>query len=557
MIEFNLIDEPWIPVRTKAEGRLVKVGIAEALLRAEAFSDLVGDVPTQVPALLRQVLLPVVADALGLPATFEDWGRRFAAHAFTSAEQKVLREYFAAHRDRFEVFDQERPFGQVAGLRTAKDETKSTALMVATAASGNNVPLFSSRTDADVYPLAVDEAVRWLLHVQCWDTAAIKSGAVGDSKVKAGKTTGNPTGPLGQLGVLVPMGVSLYDTLLLNTLIWSGPRAGKPQWRAENAASPEWDTRPAEGLLDLWTWQSRRVRLIPEETGGGVWVTRVVLSAGDRLLELPDYEPHTAWKPVTDKKAAAGARRPRRLASGRAIWRGMQALLEVEHADREHTSELLTKLSGLRGEGEIDEDYPLRLEAFGAVYGTQSAVVEDLLHDAIPLPISALDRDGDVFDLVVEATEQAEQLEKAINGLSQELRRALRADPIPWDKGNRPGSLVLHALDPLVRRMLAGVQASGGDQDVVWRGQLAWELKAWEATRRIADHVVAAAGPGTFGGRVIKVGPNKVETLFSLGTAEGRFRKRLAEALPRAAEHRLRAAAERRAVDDERGEETA
>lgn len=569
VVKFNLFDEPWLPVRTRGDGRLVKVGIAEALLRAEEFSDVVGDVPTQVPALLRQVLLPVMADALGLPETRAEWARRFDAKAFTAEERSVLQDYFATHRDRFDVFDAERPFGQVAGLRTAKDETKSTALMVATTASGNNVPLFSARSDGDPYPLPVDEAVRWLLHVQCWDTAAIKSGAAGDPQAKAGKTTGNPTGPLGQLGVLVPMGESLYDTLLLNTPILPGTRSGIPQWRREPLTA-EWESRPAEGLLDLWTWQSRRVRLIPEDTVDGARVLRIVLTAGDRLAVLPEYEPHTAWRIVPDKKVGS-VRRARRHAPGKAIWRGMQALLAVEQDTRNQveTSELLEQLAGLQADGQVAEDYPLRLESFGVVYGTQSAVVEDLLHDAIPLPISALDREGSVYDLVVEATQQADLLEQAINALSAELRRALRAEPIPWDKGSRPGALVLHAVDPLVRRMLAGVQAAGGDVDTVARGHLAWELKAWQATLQIADQLVRPAGPGTFRGRELEVGnsdkssssdksnaSNKADgsgkvrtsdktTIFSLGTAVGRFRRRLAEALPRAAEHHRQAAARR------------
>ena len=554
MTGFNLLEEPWLPVRTRADGRLVKVGLAEVLLRAEEFSDVVGDVPTQVPALLRQVLLPVMADALGLPATRAEWARRFAAKGFTAEERAVLQKYFAAHRNRFDVFDEVRPFGQAAGLRTAKDETKSTALMVVTTASGNNVPLFSARSDADAYPLAVDEAVRWLLHVQCWDTAQFKSGAADDPKAKQGKTTGNPTGPLGQLGVLVPVGASLYDTLLLNTPILPSAQVGIPQWRREPLTA-EWESRPADGLLDLWTWQSRRVRLIPEDTVDGVRVLRIVLTAGDRLSVLPEYEPHTAWK--LDKKAGP-VRRPRRHTPDKAIWRGMQALLAVEQnaREQEETSELLEQLAGLQADEQVSEDYPLRLESFGAVYGTQSSVVEDLLHDAIPLPISALDREDPAYELVVEATQQAELLEQAINGLSATLRRALRAEPIPWDKGSRPGARVLHALDPLVRRMLAGVQAAGGDADTVARGHLAWELKAWQSTRQVADQLVRAAGPGTFRGREIEVGTSG-KTNFSLGTAVGRFRRRLAEALPRAAEHHRQAAARRGESEHEQEEELA
>ena len=543
--EYNLLTQPWLPIRHRHSGALEAVGIAEALLRSHELADLVVDVPTQVPALLRQVLLPVMVDALGPPTTREGWSKRFAAGRFTDEERDRLSEYFDQYRDRFALFHDTRPFAQVAGLRTPKGETKGTAVLVATAASGNNVPLFTSRTDGDPFPLTPGEAARWLLHTQCWDTAAIKSGAEGDPKVKAGKTTGNPTGPLGQLGVVVPVGRSLYETLLLNTPVHPEDMWGVPQWKRDPPFGPEWDTYAPQGLLELWTWQSRRVRLSPEQTGDGQRVCRVVLTAGDRISVLPEWEPHTTWTSVPNPKAGAPARRPRRHAPGKAIWQGMEALLAVEREEKGkfHTSDLLRQINSARVDGVIADDYPLRIQTYGLLYGNQSTVVEDILHDAVPLPVAALRAEGEVYDLVAEATEQAEELAQAVNSLSADLRRAQGADPIPWDKGHRPGELVLHALDPLVRRLLAGISATGTDFDVLSRGQRAWEQKAWAETMRIAERVLGTASAGAFIGREVadKGKKDGKKVLYSLGTAERDFRARLARILPRAAEHRREA----------------
>ena len=83
--------------------------------------------------------------------------------------------------------------------------------------------------------------------------------------MKGGKTFGNPTGPLGQLGVLIPPARTLRRTLLFNLLVLGddisptviGPLEAGP-------LTAGWRTVTPAGLLDLYTWPARRVRLQPE-----------------------------------------------------------------------------------------------------------------------------------------------------------------------------------------------------------------------------------------------------------------------------------------------------
>ncbi|GAA4838736.1 hypothetical protein GCM10023235_12490 [Kitasatospora terrestris] len=508
------------------------------------------ELSTQLPAVLRQVLLPIVADATGAPGTLRDKGERLArAEGFTATERDELEKYFAEHRAKFDLLDPAAPFGQVAGLRTAKDETKGSAALVATAASGNNVPLFASRTDADPLDLTPAQAAHWLVHTHCWDTAAIKTGMVGDPQVKAGKTTGNPTGPLGQLGVIIPTGRTLYETLMLNLPLTPPGTLGVPQWtRAPHGAG--WQARAAEGLLDLWTWQARRIRLIPhEDRDGQLRVARVVIGAGDRLTPTPETEPHTTWTFTAPKKSPSGRpeRRPRRHAQGKAAWRGLDALLAPARQDTDgvfETSILLDQVSALREAGQLPADYPLQVETFGLVYGTQSSVIEDVIHDAIPLPLLALQQDSEAHELLLDVAEQAERLATAVNNLSADLRRAAGADPIPWDKGQRPGQLLLHTLDPPVRRLLAGVRDTGTDEDILHRGRLAWEQTAARHAWDAATALLLSAPADTFGGRTIDQPGKTGKTLtFTLGTAGANFRRQINQILPRHADA-VRTAAE-------------
>ncbi|MFI0796877.1 type I-E CRISPR-associated protein Cse1/CasA [Micromonospora rubida] len=487
---FNLVDEAWVPA--VKGGRPMPVSLLDALVRAHEIDGLATASPLETVAVLRQVLLPVYLEACGVPDGEDDWERRWQAG---QPEDGVVERYLAGLRGRFDLFG-DRPFGQVAGLRTAKDEDKPVSLLVAATATGNNVPLFTPRTEANPPPLTPAEAARAMLAAQCWDTAGIKSGAADDPQMKAGKTTGNPTGPCGALGVVVPIGRNLFETLLLNSpIVRQPPSDDAPHWRRP-AMTGAWKNRGALGLLDLLTWQSRRIRLIPERNADGETVVRrVVLAAGDRLQLIPrDVEPHTAWRAVDKPRAGHASTVPVRHPSGRHAWRGLTPLLATV-ADPDTTfssSILLTQL------GDVDvADLPLQVLTVGVAYGNQSAVVEDVIADAIPLPLAALTA-GDVRAVIEMVVEQAEGLRRAGNRLDDDLRRANGGDPVPWDKGLRLGDALIHDLNRVVRRLLAGLQR---EPDRYEEAERTWRTVAYEVALKAAEPAMAAVSPTAFLGR--------------------------------------------------------
>ncbi|MGY1438141.1 type I-E CRISPR-associated protein Cse1/CasA [Streptomyces reniochalinae] len=552
---FPLADSPWLSLPPASGGPAVEHSLRHVLLEAHTLGELVVSSPTQRPAVLRHSLLPVVVDALGRPADEREWVRWFEAGRWSDEQRERLDVYLDEYA--FDLFDPQRPFAQVPDLRTAKDETKGAGLLVATEATGNNVPLFASRTEGDPPKLTPPQAAHWLLHAHCWDTAAIKSGAVGDPKTKAGKTTGNPTGPLGQMGVTLPTGRTLYETLLLN--IPAGPPLRSddlPQWKRPETATPQWQERLPAGLLEVWTWQSRRIRLIPEETDEGLRVIRVVVAAGDRMPHTPEFDPHTMWRLEPTGKPRAGTsrtgkirppRRPLRMQPGKAAWRGLDALLAPERQARDAsedtagfaTSVLFDQAGAVRAD--LGDDYPLRVELTGMAYGNQSAVVEDVMFDALPLPLAALGGDTLAHAAVLEVAEQAEDLVRAVNRLSADLRRAMGAEPIPWDKSQRPGELLLHALDPLVRRFLAGLRRAGEDLDAIEAGQLAWEQLARRRAWEVADRLLQSVPLAAYAGRTISQGEGRQDRTYRASLAEASFTNRCDEILHRATEDRRQA----------------
>ena len=100
-MEFNLLREPWVRVRTQ-DGTIRTVSLTDALLHAHAYVDLAGEMPTQDAAMLR-LLLAVLhtvfsrVDGNGVLAPFEEprdalqrWGELWQLGHFP---EQPIRDY--------------------------------------------------------------------------------------------------------------------------------------------------------------------------------------------------------------------------------------------------------------------------------------------------------------------------------------------------------------------------------------------------------------------------------------------------------------------------------
>ncbi|MEV4333584.1 type I-E CRISPR-associated protein Cse1/CasA [Streptomyces sp. NPDC049597] len=513
----------WLPVEGPDGPR--EVPLREALLRAHTFTRLAPDMPTMVPVLLRQVLVPVVLDALG-PIDPGAWADMMNGGGFTLQQQEAIGRYLDERLDRFNVFDDTAPFGQAAGLKHPGGKVHPVSVLMQHVATGNNTPLWDARLVSDPAPLPVGTAVRWMLHAQCWDTGAIKTAAVGDPQVKAGKTTGNRTGPLGKLGVVTPLGRTLFDTIVLN--LPQGERAAgdRPQWdRAP--MGPSWQMRVPSGVLDLFTWQERRIRLILEtsDAGGAPEQVRwVVMSAGDRVDGPQPEDPHTCWTIKTDK-AKGSVRYPRRHLPGMTGWQGLDALLTIDRDTAGYeTSGLLMQAAAGTLLGDLPPDYPLRAATCGMVYDTKGAIVKDVLSDEVPIPVGALRSDLAVRGSVILVSEQAQALARAVHHLAENLLRAIGGKPPAQGKGQHAGTKLLHVLDPLVRRFLTGCQRNPED-DELDQAHKAFETLAERAARAAAEELLHRLPGKAFTGRAVtkKDRGKTVTTIYQQASAERYF----------------------------------
>ena len=512
---FNLARDPWLPVLGQGGARIVSVH--DALVDARSVRELDGLSPPEQVAVLR-LLLAVLVD-IHRWETSQEWGGVWRRGNF---ERAALSDYLDERSDHFELFADDRPFYQVADLRpTSPGGVKPVSLVMPEVASGNNTPLFSSLIDDRVPPLTPPQAAVRLITLLGYDTASIKTGADGDPAVNAGKTTGNPTGPLGSLGCVMATGRNLFETLMLNYPLGRVGSGDHPAWDEIHTSS--WERRPARGVLDLLTWQSRRVRLLVNDEG---LVDRVVVSAGDRLEHTPLFEPHTLWRQVKDGPVS---HRPARHQQGRAPWRGLTSLLSLDATGGATTSGCLAQIGELEFDGHLDPRYPLDVITVGVVYGNMSAVVEDIISERMPLPIVALMADegsGLRADLQGVA-EAGDALMNALNRLQGDLRRAGGGDPLPWDGGQRPGEVFASAMGSPVRRLLRALQRGDDIEDAL----TVWELEARRIAREIAGPLVENAPPETFLG--VGDGTSRINQALASQYFHGALRKNLM----RAAEH--------------------
>ncbi|RLV78600.1 type I-E CRISPR-associated protein Cse1/CasA [Streptomyces rapamycinicus] len=537
---FDLVSAPWLPVQ-RGDGTVEEVSLLGLFEQADSLRRLVGDVPTQEIALLR-MMLAILYDALDGPAEVEDWEDLWlSSNAFSAVPA-----YLEQHRDRFNLFDPERPFYQVAGLRTEKGEVAPLSRIVADVPVGE--PFFAMRRPG-VASLSYAEAARWLVHAHAYDTSGIKSAMVNDERAKAGKVYPLGVGTLGNLGGILAEGATLRETLLLNLIALeeagaeADSRAGEdmPVWRRsaplgagerKHASGPP---HPA-GLRDLYTWQSRRIRLHAE---GGV-VTGVVLGYGDplTLAEPWKLEPMSGWRrneAQEKKQGRTPVYTPLRHDPSRAAWRGLGSLLPARRqvADEGKGGEPAPVLrSGIARwftrviiASEIDPGTLVRLRFVGTVYGTQQSVIDEIVDDSVLLPVVTLHEANPVFGAAaVDAVSDAEDAVRALGQLAGNLARAAGSAPATPIATAR--DMGFGALDGPYRAWLKDLLAFP-DLEIA-RQQ--WRDTVRERLERLSRQLLTSAGPAADEGRLIDA-PGQGGQLMDAGRAELWFRARLHKVL--------------------------
>jgi len=198
---FNLLTEPWIPVRPTGTTSMRLVGLREAITQAREFTGIEDASPLQTVALYR-LLLAVLHRALMGPKDSGDVAKWWK----DGFPEEALKVYFQAHGARFELFG-EQPFMQVADL-PLEGFKQSWTWLSADTGRANTLAVFNlTKRHGYVQPsISSDEIARRLIELQAF--------AIGGLTRKF--TTSASGAPSATTALIMARGNTLHETLCLN-----------------------------------------------------------------------------------------------------------------------------------------------------------------------------------------------------------------------------------------------------------------------------------------------------------------------------------------------------
>ena len=542
---FNLVDEQWIKVKTLT-GETVELSLLELFRDAHKLKSLANDLPTQDFAILR-VLLAIlqrsIVDRLGeYEYPSEAWADLWDAGKMPIGE---IENYLRKWRHRFDLFDEEQPFMQVAGMRATNGSVSEIKKLISDIPDG--LPLFSLRSIENLKTIDYAEAARWLIHVHAFDTSGIKTGVTGDSMVKGGKSYPIGTGWAGGLGGILLDGKNIADTLMLNLCLCHDCRDDQDEFIDDVYDLPVWeqdqktpgdDHRNPLGYADIYTWQSRRV-LLKESAGK---VAGVVLTNGDKLEAYNKrlYEPMTPWRrsgPQEKRLKISPVYLPLQHRSDRAMWRGLTSILPSREGQNNEQYVIPGNvlwagfLASQEGGRVLRDDYKVTMHAIGMEYGVQSSTVVELINDTLRLKSVLLSPEGaDAVDSAKRCMAATDNAVAALGVLAEQVELSAGLDS-ELATGPR-GAIMAEAyyeLDLAFRTWLSNLEPNG-----LLEQESAWYAQARQIIDGLARRVVDDASPIAIRGKLIKkkIKGKETKKWLSVGKAESRFKMVLNKELP-------------------------
>ncbi len=523
---FDLLDQPWIRVRD-LDGVVSERSMRFVLSDAHRLRGLAGEIPTQDAALIR-LLLAVLLGALRPEfdrtetEAVTEWAEIWDAGRLPMDK---LDAYLEPLRGRFDLLHPETPFYQVAGLTTASGNHSGLTKLIADMPDG--VKYFTTRGGRQLDSLALGEAARWLVHCQAFDPSGIKTGAVGDERVKGGR--GYPLGPpawAGTLGLVIAEGTTLFETLILNLpLMQSGPD-DLPVWEAPPLGPGVQGSHVTpRGAADALTWPSRRIRVFLN----GERVTDVQISNGDKLMARNQHhvEPMSAWRwSKAQSSPGDDVLMPVTHDPARRLWQGLGPILIREHTtSHDIRPRVVDWLALAREHGVIGRDYMVNLWVVGIGYGPKAATIADAVDDRLASPIAALTSPL-LGQVAVDAAAWARDGVYALTNLVKNLERACGGEGTGDHEAVRDRGYTL--LEPAYRAWIRDLTDPADAQAAKNR----WAATASALLRREGEALVAKAGPLAIIGRQVRRPNSDDLMLLDAGVASIWFRSALARAFP-------------------------
>lgn len=389
--EFNLIDEPWIRVRT-ADCAVKEVSLKDVLLNAQNYQTLSGETKTQDFAILR-LLLAVVHTVFSRydeqgndledynPDLIDNWVMMWESGKFPA---EPFEKYFSKWHENFWLFDEKKPFYQSIDTKNRVVNPARTAKIIGTLfESENKGRLFSDRF-GDGRNLTYSEAARWLPHIVCFDDRGAKC-----FDDRPGKQVPKMTWA-SKLSLFAAVGNNLFSTIMLNYNVDYGSNSGAiqqtPSWECETV--PEGVNRLVaipNNQAALLTLRSRDV-LFHKENG---MVTMGYVSGGDYFDEEDvNIEQMTMWKRNKDKKNPNSKFRPKRYDTSKKAWQEFGSMAGYDNSGENENNKntqlpgVMTWIQKLVSKNHLPRDYHVKIEMAAVIYNLKQSTSTPVIDSA-------------------------------------------------------------------------------------------------------------------------------------------------------------------------------
>ncbi|APH13060.1 type I-E CRISPR-associated protein Cse1/CasA [Dehalococcoides mccartyi] len=327
MAEFNLVEGPWIPC-ISPDGNISEYSIRDVLLQSHNLSEICDDSPL-VTVAIHRLLLAILYRALEGPNNIQEWRDLYQKHSFA---QSRINEYLYKWEQKFNLLDQSYPFYQMSQLVTAKPI--STNRLATEIASGNNATLFDHGGDDIIVEWTAPQAARYLVTCQSF---ALGFGKSGNAKINGiNETLPYSSDAIALRGMNIWIqGENLFKTLMIN--LSPIKDISLPPWELENPNKyrdkQENNNRivfGSFGLVDQLTWQSRLMRLIPDNQT----ISKMYFTQG-RSADKCAIDPMKVYRLSKDEGVSALA-----FSSNKSAWRDFHSILMIpESGSKEHRPE--------------------------------------------------------------------------------------------------------------------------------------------------------------------------------------------------------------------------
>lgn len=382
--KFNLIDEAWIPCLMLETNETKDLSLFEALSEAHKIKEIVHNSPLVVVSLHR-LLLAILHRNFG-PKSFDEWKQLWQEGSW---DAEKLGNYFEKNKDRFNLFDKERPFYQYPEV-TKKGGKEADILPIETLmqenATGNNATLFDHSFEAEPKSCSYAEAARYLIARHSFSFAGGVSFPFNFSN-----------GMLVSGFSVLATGRNLFETLALNLVIYYRDKpipiqddedvTDVPFWEREElvqATEKDKDGTIPLGYLDYLTWQSRRIKLIKNEETEQVKSCQ--LQQNFKLKEsTPIFDPFKVYV-----KGESGFY-PLNLREDKSLWRSSHTILQQATSidNRSSLFSHLKKVQSMIANGEIEGLKNHAFSIFGVI--NDQASVKLWANEKLPISLVYLD----------------------------------------------------------------------------------------------------------------------------------------------------------------------